>query len=213
MSYVTIDDLRGPDGYLDQQFTDESGDELTNHDTVLTAILARAEAFVNRYIKVPSSLAAAASDEVVLYGNGLQTLILPPYVAGSVEEVSTLSGYTVPDYIEQDGALVITDASGIVVAPYRYGLGYAYGSSVVWQQGVPYTVTATFGWSADDLAVLAEATLEIAVQLWRYRDAGGSETIGAEGAITTVRAGFTPLVKQGLDDIAQRVRGFSGGIW
>lgn len=211
MAYVELADLRGNDGYLDQFEQDGTLDE--SRDTVLTAILTRAEAFVNAYIGTRTSLAAAASGTSIVYGNGLQTLILPAYTVGSVTLVSAPSGYTVPDYIEQDGALVITDSTGIVVTPYRYGLGYAYGSSLVWQYGVPYTVTATYGWGADDLAVLAEATLQTAVQLWRYRDTGGSETIGAEGAITTVRAGWTPLVKQGLDNIAQRLRGYSAGVW
>lgn len=213
MAYVTLDNLRGPDGYLDQQFTDDSGLPNEEHDTALAAILLRAESFVNSYLKVSTSLTLAATADRVIYGNGLQILPLPPFVAGSVTLVSTISDYTVPDYIEQDGALVLTDSTGVLLSPYRYGLSYSYGSATVWTPGVPYTITADFGWSASDLAVLAEATLQTAVQLWRYRDTGGSETIGAEGAITTVRAGWTPLVKQALDDIAQRVRGFSGGIW
>lgn len=203
-------DLADAVGYL-SQLRDV---DLDNPDLeVIDACLTRAEAFVNRYIKVPSSLTAAATSDVVIYGNGLQSLPLPPYVAGSVEEVAAPSGYTVPDYIEYQDALVLTDSNGIILTPYRYGLAFEYGSSTVWQQGVPYTVSATFGWSATDLAVLAEATLQTAVQLYRYKDTGGSETIGAEGAITTVRAGWTPLVKQGLDDIKERVQGFSGGIW
>lgn len=208
MAYATIAQLRGATGYLNQ-LTDTD----TDRDTILSAILARAEGFVNAYLGTRTSLAAAASSSAVVYGNDLQTLILPAYTAGSVTLVSAPSGYTVPDYIEQDGALVITDSSGIVVQPYRAGLAYSYGSSVVWQYGVPYTVSATYGWATDDLAVLAEATLQTSVQLWRYRDTGGSETIGAEGAITTVRAGWTPLVKQGLDDIAKRLRGYSAGVW
>lgn len=212
MAYVDLDDLRGPDGYLDQFKTDDdTADE--QHDELLSKVLTRAEAFVNAYIGTRSSLTAAASSTRTVYGNGLQTLLLPPHVDGSVTLVETLSGYTVPDYIEQDGALVLTDSTGVILSPYRYGLVYSYGSSLVWAPGVPYTVTADFGWSATDLAVLAEATLQTAVQFWRYKDTGGSETIGAEGAITTVRAGWTPLVKHALDDIARRVRGSSGGIW
>lgn len=213
-TYASLEDVVG---YL-SQLRDADAD---NPDLeVLEECLTRAEGFVNRAIKAPTALTAAAAADRVIYGNGLQTLPLPMFTAGSVTEVTAPSGYTIPDYIEQDGSLVITDSNGIVVTPYRNpgitvwnGFPLSYPSTSVWQYGVPYTVSATFGWSADDLAVLGEATLQTAVQLWRYKDAGGSETIGAEGAITTVRAGFTPLVKQGLDDIAQRVRGFSGGVW
>lgn len=206
-TYVELPDLVG---YL-TQFRDVDPD---NPDLeTLDDCLNRAEGFVNSYIGTRTSLAAATATTAVVYGNNLQTLLLPPYTAGSVTLVAAPSGYTVPDYIEQDGSLVITDSSGIVVTPYRAGLAYTYGSSLVWQYGLPYTVSATFGWNTSDLAVLTEATLQIAVQLWRYRDAGGSETIGAEGAITTVRAGFTPLVKLGLDDIGRRVRGATVGVW
>lgn len=216
MAYVDLDDLRGPDGYLDQQFTTTDGEADDSRDDALTKVLARAEAFVNNYIGVSTSLAAAASGDLVVYGSGTRRLLLPVYTAGSVTEVATLDGYTVPDYIEQDGYLITTDSTGIIAPDYPlYRSAYynwTVSNSGLWQDGLPYTVTAAFGWPATDLATLAEATLQTAVQLWRYRDAGGSETIGAEGAITTVRAGWTPLVKQALDDIKRRRSG-SVGVW
>jgi hypothetical protein len=212
VQYIDIDHLRGPAGYLDQ-LVDSSGIVDTSKDTILLDVLERAESFVNAYLGTTASLAAATATTAIVYGTGTQVLPLPPLTAGSVTSVTTLSGYTVPDYIEQDGALVITDSTGVVSRMYNAGLAYAYGSTVVWSYGVPYTVSATFGWPAGDLAVLAEATLQVAVQLWRYKDAGGSETIGAEGAITTVRAGWTPLVKSGLDSIKRRLAGNSVGVW
>lgn len=209
--YCTIDDLRGAEGYLEQFEGDGTLD--TTHDSVLLAILERAEAFVNSYIGTTSSLSAAAASTTIVYGNGLQSLTLPPLVPGSVTLVTAPSGYTIPDYIEQDGALVLTDSSGIVLQPYRSSLAFTTGSPIRWTYGVPYTVSATFGWSAGDLAILAEATLQTAVQLWRFRDTGGSDVSGTEGAVVVVKAGWTPLVKSGLDDIARRVRGFNVGVW
>lgn len=211
MAYATIDDLRGAEGYLEQFEGDGTLD--TTHDSVLLAILERAEAFVNSYIGTPTSLSPAAAATTIVYGNGLQTLMLPPIVPGSVTLVTAPSGYTIPDYIEQDGALVLTDSAGIVVQPYRSSLAFTTGSPLRWTYGVPYTVSATFGWSAGDLAILAEATLQTAVQLWRFRDTGGSDVSGTEGAVVVVKAGWTPLVKSGLDDIARRVRGFNVGVW
>lgn len=201
--YCTLDQIKNE---LDQLR------DTTDHDSLLLEKIERATAFVNNSIGTRASLTIAAIGTAVVYGNGLQTLLLPVSVAGSVTLVTAPSGYTVPDYIETDGALVITDSTGIVVSPYRYGLAYSYGSSSVWSYGVPYTVSATFGVSAGDLALLTEASLQIAVQLWRYKDAGGSETIGSEGAVTTVRAGFTPLVKQGLEEIRRRLNS-SVGVW
>lgn len=206
-AYASLDDAVG---YLSQL----RGVEVDNPDLeVLEACLTRAEAAVNEYIGVATNLLAATSDDVVVYGNGLQTLPLPPLTAGSVTAVTTLAGYTVPDYIERDGHLVVTDSSGVLLFPWRSGLGYSYGSTIVWLENVPYTVTADFGYSTNDLANLAQATLERAVQYYRYKDSGGSETIGSEGAITTVKTGWTPGMKQILDGIAKRVRGFSGGVW
>lgn len=221
MAYVTLDDLRGPDGYLDQQFSvkgedgNPTGEPDESHDVALQAVLDRAEAFVNSYIDTPSSLAAAVNGPRVIYGSGTRRLALPVLTAGSVTLVSAPSGYTVPDYIEQDGYLVTTDSNGILYPDYPVyrPADPFYGGAGVWAAGVPYTVTATFGWNTADMAVLAEATLQTAVQLWRYKDTGGSETIGAEGAITTVRAGWTPLVKQGLDGIKARLKGGVGGVW
>lgn len=206
-AYASLDDAVG---YL-SQLRDV---EVDNPDLeVLEACLTRAEAAVNEYIGVATNLLVATSDEQVVYGNGLQTLPLPPLTAGSVTAVTTLAGYTVPDYIERDGHLVVTDSSGVILSPWRSGLGYSYGSTIVWQENVPYTVTADFGYSTNDLANLAQATLERAVQYYNFKDSGGSETIGAEGAITTVKTGWTPGTKQILDGIAKRVRGFSGGVW
>lgn len=211
MAYATIDDLRGSEGYLET--FEHDGVLETTHDSVLLAILERAEAFVNSYIGTTSSLSAAAAATTIVYGNDLQSLSLPPIVPGSVTLVTAPSGYTIPDYIEQDGALVLTDSSGVVVQPYRTSLAFTTGSPIRWTYGVPYTVSATFGWSAGDLAILAEATLQTAVQLWRFRDTGGSKISGSEITPMEVKADWTPMVKSGLDDIARRVRGFNVGVW
>lgn len=205
--YAGLDDVVG---YLSQlRDADVDNPDLE----VLEDCLSRAEAAVNAYIGVTTNLSLATAADRIVYGNGLQILPLPPFTADSVTEVVAPDSYTVPDYIEQDGCLVITDSTGIVVSPYRSGLSYTYGSTTVWQQGVPYTVSADFGYSATDLDNLVQATLERAVQYWRYKDSGGSETIGSEGAITTVKTGWTPGTKELLDGIAKRVRGFNGGVW
>jgi hypothetical protein len=210
-TYSTLADLRGATGYI-SQFQNATVGELANFDVTLTKILDRAEAFVNTYIGATSSLTAAASSTRTLYGDGT-VFLSSDLPMSTVTAVTTLSGYTVPDYALVDGVLRITDSTGILLDMSYPSLGSPFYGSTGWLRGIPYSVTATFGFSTDDLAVLAEATLQTAVQLWRYRDTGGSETIGAEGAITTVRAGWTPLVKSGLDSIKRRMRGNSVGIY
>jgi len=212
-TYASIDDLRGPAGYLNEQFTTDGVADAT-HDAILTDILERATAFVNAYLGTTTNLTLATSSTRTLYGDG--GLFLSSDVPmTTVTLVAPPSGYSVPEYIIQDGVLRVTDSNGVIVEPWYPALGNAtswpYASG--WQRGVPYSVTATFGYSADDLAVLAEATLQTAVQLWQYRGSGGSATIGSDDAITTVRAGWTPLVKQGLDSIKRRMRGNSVGVW
>lgn len=165
---------------------------------------------VNVYLGIDTDLAAAAPGTAVVYGNGGQILDLPPHTTGSVTLVTPLDGYTVPDYIERDGMLVVTSSTGVIASPRRYGLAYDYGSSSVWTEGAPYTVSAAFGWSADVLNTLRSITVDLTVQSWRYKDAGGSETVGAEGAVTTVRSGLTPRMKMDLDAIKRRVNGSFG---
>lgn len=207
MGYVELPDVTG---YLNQ-LRDLDPDDLDLQ--VVGDCLTRAHGFVNTYLGTTSNLTASDEDTRTLYGDG--TVFLSSDVPMSaVTLVEAPSGYSVPDYVLIDGVLRITDSSGVLLRPAYPSLGgspWPYGGG--WGRDVPYSVTATFGYSAADLGVLAEATLQTTVQLWRYRDSGGSETIGAEGGVTTVRAGWTPLVKEGLDAIKRRMRGNSVGVW
>lgn len=163
-------------------------------DTALDRCAAAATALIEN--ELGYSFAATAVGTRAVYGDGTDYLLLPVNaVAGTVTAVTTLAGYTVPSYVEQSGYLVVTDSAGII-APSRslYGLTglYPYGG---WLRGVPYTVSATYGYGAvpEDIARLCA---EIAVIYWRFRDSGGSEVVGAEGGATiNVRAALSPLQK------------------
>jgi hypothetical protein len=79
----------------------------------------------------------------VVYGDGTDFLEPPAFTAGSVTLVTAPTGYTVPDYIEQDGLLVVVDSlarrrslSEYAAFPADWPHGWTY--------GVPYTVTATY---------------------------------------------------------------------
>jgi hypothetical protein len=207
-TYLTVDNLKI------QALTQLLGD--TSSDTALGIHLDDAEASVNKYLKVSNSLTlASASSTRTVYGSGSLALPLPPHV-GTATLVTTLSGYTVPSYVEQDGELLITDSTGVIMQPYRTGLSVypVWGAtSLVWPYGVPFTVTAAWGVSAGTMAILRSVTRDLAVQSWRYKDAGGSETVGAEGAITTVRSGLTPRMRMDLDNVKAEIYGQKAGVY
>lgn len=218
MAYVSLDDLRGPDGALDQ-FTAADGIAQTHKDILLQDCLDDAEAIINA--ELGFVLTAATEGDQVVYGDGTAYLSLPLYVPLSVDEVAAPTGYTVPDYIERDGMLVTTDAVGILVSPYSY---YQYGtypplyspfatSGGIWAAGVPYTVTADWGASAADLLVARRITLELAVQFFRFKDAGGSQVLGVEGAgAVVVKNAFSPVVQAAITNL-QRHHGQAVGVW
>ncbi len=191
-------------------------DDADPPDVALIARLDQAEAMVNAYLGLSVSLAAAAISGKSIYGDGTRMLLLPPHTNGSVTSVTTLAGFTVPNYTQLNDYLVTTDSTGIMNVDAFYGLSgqwYNYGQHLnVWRRGLPYTVTASYGHSAGTLAILKAVTLDIATQLWRYKEAGGSETIGAEGGVTTVRSGLTALHKLSLDDIRGRL-GRTAGVY
>lgn len=101
--------------------------------------------------------------EQIFYPNGTRFIKLPPYIAGELTDVEMPDGYTVPDYIERDGYLVITTSTG-VLDPYAW-----------WQEGVPVTVTAIWGYAATPPEI-KQVIIEIAIKLWRGTDAAFAKT-------------------------------------
>ncbi len=170
-------------------------------DDALQAALDRATAIIDT--EVGYSFAAAAAGTRAVYGDGTAFLLPPRFVAGSVSGVTAPSGYLVPDYIEQDGMLVVTDADGVRLPDaHRMQRGWA------WDDGVAYTVAATFGGVPADIV---ECCLEIAVRLWRGRAAGFSDVVGVEGggAVGYERA-LPALVRRILDQYREER---AAGVW
>lgn len=147
-------------------------------DTDLERKLIAAETAINSDLGF--SFATAAPGEQVVYGDGTIYLLPPAFVAGSVTMVEQESGLTVPDYIEQGNMLIVTDADGVIVSERRYLESYGL-SGLAWGQGVPYTVTANFGYSGIP-ADITEITLQLAARLWRARAAGFSDVVGVVGS-------------------------------
>jgi hypothetical protein len=199
MAYATLAQLKA---YLNQ-ITDDS------QDALLEDVLDRATAIIDTVVGY--SFAPAASGERVVYGNGTDYLIPPQFVAGTVESVATITGYTVPDYIEQAGALVVTRESLTGAAYHSQSLsGAPYGLTGGWLAGVPYTVTADFGVAATVPLDIQECCLQLAVRIWRAKDAGFSDVVGVEGSGDVGYNGALPaLVKKILTTYATS----SPGVW
>ena len=196
-SYATLTQLRGPSGRLDQ-YTLANGSADTTRDTFLQACLDQATSIIN--LELGYTLTAATVGTQVVYGTGTVWLPLPQFTAGSVTLVETLSNYTVPEYVESGSALRITDTAGVYTVPPYPQLAWSslYGYGSIWLPGVPYTVHATYGVSADDLVVAAACCLEMAVQLWKFKDSGGSAVIGTDVGAVTVKNDYSPIVRRML---------------
>lgn len=170
MSYATVAQLRV---YLDQV------PDTVPNDAKLQAVLDRATAIIDTMLGVSFTLASGAGTNIV-YGDGTDYLIPPAFV--SVSGVTAPTGYTVPDYTAIDGKLIVT-RDGLLGPLYgaQSLAGRLYGALGGWLSGVPYTVAGTFGYAAYPNDIV-EACLEIAVDLWRFKDSGSIKVAGVEGA-------------------------------
>lgn len=177
-------------------------------DAKFQKVLDRASRIIDTYLGY--SLPALATDEQIVYGDGTDYLTLPPFAVGSITEITAPAGYTVPDYIEVDGVLIVT-RSDIVGTLYGSEAlaGRLYRPEGGWLAGVPYTVAATFGTTRQD--DLVEACLEIAVDLWRFKDAGSIKSVGVEGAGVVTGKGLPTTAREILD--ARRARASFPGVW
>jgi hypothetical protein len=200
MAYATVDQLRA---YLKQAGLTAANDDLFED------ILDRATAIIDGELGYSFDTAAAGTE--VVRGDG--TDYLKPSAFTVVTGVTAPTGYTVPDYIVKDGHLVVT-RDGITGSwyaregLYAYTLAYPYAGG--WQPGVPYTVAGTFGYSAVP-ADIVEATLEIAIRIWRAKDAAFSDVVGVEGGGAVGYNGSLPaMVKRILDNHRRDDR---AGVW
>jgi len=168
-------------------------------DARLGDILARASQVIDTEVGYSFTVPPTVSTRVV-YGDGTDYLIPPPFVAGSVTGVTAPAGFTVPTYVAQGRARVVL-RDGLLAPAYAHAslAGWPYGRVGGWLAGVPYTVTATYG-HASVPADIVECCLEIAVRIWRGRDAGFSDVVGVEGSGAVGHNGALPaLVRRTLD--------------
>lgn len=177
-------------------------------DALLQKVLNRATRIIRTVIGYDFASATVGSD--VVYGDGTIYLVPSAFVDGSVTLVTTISGLSVPDYIEQDGMLIVVDADGVI--PDR-GIYDAWRNAFIpygWREGVPYTVAATYGYSTvpDDVV---ECCLEVAARIWRGGGSGFSDAIGVEGGgAVGYNGAFPKLVREILNEYIEKT---SLGVW
>lgn len=180
------------------------------NDAKIQKVLNRATQIIDTLLGFSFTLSGSPSTQVV-YGDGTDYLQPPAFVAGSVTAVTAPSGYTVPSYVVADDLLVVT-RDGLMGPLYGSEAiaGRLYGPLGGWLAGVPYTVAATFGYSVYP-ADIVEACLEIAVDLWRFKDAGSIKMVGVEGAGVVTGKGLPPTAKAILD--ARLANASFPGVW
>lgn len=196
--YASVADLRE---YLIQAKLDVP---TTN---TMQSILDRASAFVDG--EIGHSWFTTAAGTCTIYGDGTSYLQLPiDYVAGSVTAVTTITGYTVPSYAEVDRMLIVLDSVGRVFTPANR---WCYPLDQGWHRGIPYTVTATFGYGDVPLD-LVQVVLEIAGAIWKEKDSGFATVIGTEGGgAVNVRQSLTPRAQAALEH--HKTSTVRAGVW
>jgi len=180
-------------------------------DARLQQVLNRATAIIDTYLGFAFTLSTGTPGTQIVYGDGTDFLEPPPFVTGSVTLVTAPAGYTVPAYTIMDGILIVT-RDGLQGTLYNSETiaGRLYNPIGGWLNGVPYTIAATFGVSAIP-ADIVEACLEIAVDLWRFKDAGSIKVVGVEGAGMVKGSGLPQTAKAILD---RRILNASfPGVW
>lgn len=141
--------------------------------------------------------------EQTFYGDGTNYLRLPPYVPGSLDtSLSFPDGYTVPDFAELNGYLVITSTTGVVSAYPRFPDALWSG----WHIGVPITVSAIWGWR-ETPADGKMAVIELVINLHRETDPATLKLTGLEGQ--ALRERIPPRVLE----VAKKYRFKTGAVF
>lgn len=161
MAYASVTQLRE---YLkDLPASDET-------DDLLEAILERATALVDGELGFAFAAYGYTASEIDVYsGAGGKWLYLPAYQSGSLGDVALVSSRGTDD---ED-----TEAETEFVQESRYRLYRDVG----WLPRRYYRVSAVWGYGEAPEAIV-EVTLQVAVNIWRGRDAmQWSSSVGAEG--------------------------------
>ncbi len=172
MSYATVEQFRQ---YLDQI---EESDE---RDADIQAVLDRAHSIVNDALGFSFSEYGETASDKDVRGQGGEWLWPPAYKAASVTGITRVSARGEDDESEEAVSGYVVDED---LRPYR--IWRAYG----WTPGAWYRVTAIWGYGPAPESIV-EVELEVAVNIWRSRDAPGftdAMGVSGEGGFTVHRA-------------------------
>lgn len=186
--YATADQLAARVPTIFGESTDERTPEQTAAAELLLEAISRAIDSATK--REPGAFSPAADDpsERVIYGNGKSCLDIPEHIKGSVDPaVATISGMTAPKFTEFRAMLCITDDRGVMLR------------NEVWREGVPFTITARWGYEATP-ANVREACLIWAAQRARMNsgDVAGMVTSIARDGATIQRDDIPPVVRDML---------------
>jgi len=114
------------------------------------------------------------------YGDGTIYLQLDAFSGSlSTSNLSVPTGYAKPSFITQGYKLVIVDSVGRINKNQNLSgfsrTGWDFTTPEVWEDGLPYTVTTTWGFSAIP-ADVKQAVIELAIKGYRETDAAYLQT-------------------------------------
>jgi len=188
--YATIENLRG---YLSAVTSDEDLDTLAQ---MLTRASRAIDAFTRRHADAFQAAGVSATAQT-FYGEGQPVLLLSEFVTNSVTTVTAPPGYMPEGYTEFRRREASTGSL-------RVGLHTATADGVRtprvgWAKGVPFTVTARWGFEATP-ADVTEACLQLVTRWWRAKDEAFTGVIGDLSQQRLIlERGFPPGVKTLLD--------------
>lgn len=187
MSYPTADEAR----MYAYQYDADGTQGRVSDDELFPLLVTRAsrlfDALCNRpaeYFAVANLEGSApATDDRVFYGDGTNYLLVDPHAQPiTADDVEMPETYTVSNFVDKDGYLILTDSRGRLAGGFGYGYsyehGYAYGWTG-WPDGCPVTVTSIWGF-AEDQEDVKEAILELIIAMWRSKDSAFLKAIDLE---------------------------------
>lgn len=162
-------------------------------DDVLDALIERASRIFDLECGVEPGFFEANSGSIsakVLYGDGTNSLRLPPYVAGSLNTILVYpQGYAALGFVERRGYLIRTDDGLLNNSPFNG-----------WYQGVPITISAKWGFAATP-ADVKHAIIKLVIHICRTVDPTQLKLLVLEGQPL-----FQERMPKDVIDIAKKYR-------
>jgi|SRR5215213_4395957 len=193
-AYCTADDIKA------QAFEELNDAE----DDLLDQLAEAASRIFDRAAEAPEGYFAAAADDStpatrIFYGEGTDSLSLPPYVPGTLSDVALPDGLPEIEFIEDSTQFILTRA---YITPLSLSLtdptywpgrnDWQRRSSMGWPAGVAISVTARWGFGAVPGDV-RQAVIQTAVLI--FRDVDPARTAAADLEGQSVAADMPAMAK------------------